>query len=300
MGEFPSGQRGQTVNLLAMPSMVRIHLPPPKIPIARLGGRYFSLCGRWSRSLSPSGEIHLPPPKIPITLLGDWYFSLRGRWSRSLSPSGEIHLPPPKIPIVLLGGRYFYAFSRRERSGHALPSPRGEGAERSEADEVERSRPPPVPPVVPPHPTTPHPSRRTAAPPSPQGEGLQAPLWLHRCSDALGEAVYTPPHTPGAPSRAASSRRDRPLTSVSKQSAHTVSPPRTHGHRYASAHDGSGAKHTSHRRIRVPPFFRKIIMHLDNFLHQFILVRIICQAVFLRLHKNRARLFLHARRVLLF
>ena len=47
------------------------------------------------------------PPKIPIALLGDWYFSLRGRWSRSLSPSGEIHLPPPKIPIVLLDGRYF-------------------------------------------------------------------------------------------------------------------------------------------------------------------------------------------------
>ena len=265
MGEFPSGQRGQTVNLLAMPSMVRIHLPPPKIPITRLGGRYFSLCGRWSRSLSPSGEIHLPPPKIPITRLGGRYFSLCGRWSRSLSPSGEIHLPPPKIPIVLLGGRYFYAFSRRERSGRALPSPRGEGAERSEADEVERSRPPPAPPVVPPNPTTLHPSRCTAAPPSPQGEGLQAPLWLRRCSDALGEAVYTPPHTPGAPSRAASSRRDRPLTSVSKQSAHTVSPPRTHGHRYASAHDGSGAKHTSHRRIRVPPSFRKIIMHLDNF-----------------------------------
>lgn len=166
-------------------------------------------------------------------------------------------------PFGVIG--IFYTFSWRERSGRALPSPRGEGAERSEADEVERSRPPPVPPVVPPNPTTPHPSRRTAAPPSPQGEGLQAPLWLHRCSDALGEAVYTPPHTHGAPSRAASSRRDRPLTSVSKQSAHTVSPPRTHGHRYASAHDGSGAKHTSHRRICVPPFFRKIIMHLDNF-----------------------------------
>ena len=30
MGEFPSGQRGQTVNLLAMPSVVRIHLPPPR------------------------------------------------------------------------------------------------------------------------------------------------------------------------------------------------------------------------------------------------------------------------------
>ena len=30
MGEFPSGQRGQTVNLLSMTSVVRIHLPPPK------------------------------------------------------------------------------------------------------------------------------------------------------------------------------------------------------------------------------------------------------------------------------
>ena len=29
MGEFPSGQRGQTVNLLAPPSVVRIHSPPP-------------------------------------------------------------------------------------------------------------------------------------------------------------------------------------------------------------------------------------------------------------------------------
>ena len=28
MGEFPSGQRGQTVNLLALPSVVRIHFPP--------------------------------------------------------------------------------------------------------------------------------------------------------------------------------------------------------------------------------------------------------------------------------
>ena len=162
MGEFPSGQRGQTVNLLAMPSMVR---------------------------------IHLPPPKIPITLLGDWYFSLRGRWSRSLSPSGEIHLPPPKIPITRLGVGIFYAFSRRERSGRALPSPRGEGAERSEADEVERSRPPPVPPVVPPNPTTLHPSRRTAAPPSPQGEGLKSPSLAPPLLRRFGRSrLYAPSH----------------------------------------------------------------------------------------------------------
>ena len=31
MDGFPSGQRGQTVNLLAMPSVVRIHHPPPRI-----------------------------------------------------------------------------------------------------------------------------------------------------------------------------------------------------------------------------------------------------------------------------
>ena len=30
MGEFPSGQRGQTVNLLSPTSVVRIHLPPPE------------------------------------------------------------------------------------------------------------------------------------------------------------------------------------------------------------------------------------------------------------------------------
>ena len=31
LGEFPSGQRGQTVNLLAMPSVVRIHLRPLRV-----------------------------------------------------------------------------------------------------------------------------------------------------------------------------------------------------------------------------------------------------------------------------
>ena len=229
---------------------------------------------RQGKSIFPHQKYRLPVWVVGIFLCAEDGVEVYPRQGKSIFPHQKYRLSFWTVGI-------FYAFSRRERSGRALPSPRGEGAERSEADEVERSRPPPVPPVVPPNPTTLHPSRRTAAPPSPQGEGLQAPLRLHRCSDALGEAVYTPPHTPGAPSRAASSRRDRPLTSVSKQSAHTVSPPRTHGHRYASAHDGSGAKHTSHRRICVPPpFICKVIMHSDNFLHQFILVRIICQAVF--------------------
>ena len=41
MGEFPSGQRGQTVNLLSVTSVVRIHLPPPKIPDIHQDGRDF-------------------------------------------------------------------------------------------------------------------------------------------------------------------------------------------------------------------------------------------------------------------
>ena len=49
MGEFPSGQRGQTVNLLAMPSVVRIHFPP----LAELSGsaNYILSRGRAVRKL---------------------------------------------------------------------------------------------------------------------------------------------------------------------------------------------------------------------------------------------------------
>ena len=35
MGEFPSGQRGQTVNLLSSTSVVRIHPLPPEKPTCR-------------------------------------------------------------------------------------------------------------------------------------------------------------------------------------------------------------------------------------------------------------------------
>ena len=82
MGEFPSGQRGQTVNLLAMPSMVRIHLPPPARSTIQTDGA--SCCvwvfvkmdskgrrvrkrasGTFSRRPGPSsdGRIRLPPPR---------------------------------------------------------------------------------------------------------------------------------------------------------------------------------------------------------------------------------------------
>ncbi len=65
---FPSGQRGQTVNLLVTPSMVRIHLPPPfcadvaELADALRSGRS-SFIGVWVRI----------PPSAPF-LLADWSY----------------------------------------------------------------------------------------------------------------------------------------------------------------------------------------------------------------------------------
>ena len=49
MGEFPSGQRGQTVNLLSLTSVVRIHLLPP-VRTVHLNGSYFFVLLRGSMS----------------------------------------------------------------------------------------------------------------------------------------------------------------------------------------------------------------------------------------------------------
>ena len=51
MGEFPSGQRGQTVNLLSLTSMVRIHLLPPNKKHPE--GCFFCLVGLTSGGSQP-------------------------------------------------------------------------------------------------------------------------------------------------------------------------------------------------------------------------------------------------------
>ena len=72
---FPSGQRDQTVNLTAPPSVVRIHPPPPKFELLlpRFAGvgsshRSFRLAGRSARKRrnaaegsSPEGVVIHPP-----------------------------------------------------------------------------------------------------------------------------------------------------------------------------------------------------------------------------------------------
>ena len=52
MGEFPSGQRGQTVNLLSVTSVVRIHPRPPKILDAIVSG-IFSYLKQICEDLTP-------------------------------------------------------------------------------------------------------------------------------------------------------------------------------------------------------------------------------------------------------
>ena len=45
VGEFPSGQRGQTVNLMVLPSQVRILLPPP-FPSLPFEASFLKLAGQ--------------------------------------------------------------------------------------------------------------------------------------------------------------------------------------------------------------------------------------------------------------
>ena len=54
MGEFPRGQRGQTVNLLALPSVVRIHLLPPKNSTSFSLSNFFIHCESNGISSRPS------------------------------------------------------------------------------------------------------------------------------------------------------------------------------------------------------------------------------------------------------
>ena len=63
MGEFPSGQRGQAVNLLSLTSVVRIHLPPPHprtciAVVILMGKQILSDSAGW-----------IPAPRIPYGLI---------------------------------------------------------------------------------------------------------------------------------------------------------------------------------------------------------------------------------------
>ena len=70
MGEFPSGQRGQTVNLLRFASMVRIRPPPPQ-KVQHLSVLDFLSCWRRirrSKSQHASGMLLPPVQKLVATI----------------------------------------------------------------------------------------------------------------------------------------------------------------------------------------------------------------------------------------
>ncbi len=57
MGEFPSGQRGQTVNLLSTTSVGRIHLPPPEKSVDFVGGFFSEIRSCGTSEIAFGGEI---------------------------------------------------------------------------------------------------------------------------------------------------------------------------------------------------------------------------------------------------
>ena len=61
MEEYPSGQRGQTVNLLASPSMVRIHPPPPH------GRKHGIACGHFFQKPAHSLRCSASPRQNRLT-----------------------------------------------------------------------------------------------------------------------------------------------------------------------------------------------------------------------------------------
>ena len=87
MGEFPSGQRGQTVNLLSLTSVVRIHLPPPENPM-RMHRVFNSI--RLRRVILLRSDIRLTPSDIGLRpVKGTNRMSLRVKRAISLSAQAE-------------------------------------------------------------------------------------------------------------------------------------------------------------------------------------------------------------------
>ena len=70
MEEFPSGQRGQTVNLLRFASVVRIHPPPPRRSKVRFAPTSFYACGK-KRRHPPASLLLLPKPN-PLRWASVW------------------------------------------------------------------------------------------------------------------------------------------------------------------------------------------------------------------------------------
>ena len=88
MGDFPSGQRGQTVNLLSLTSVVRIHLPPPKNRLAFASLFFYPLRKQWHIIKGDLSPLYLISPSglYIITPLGVYQKCFRNDDIQRLAP----------------------------------------------------------------------------------------------------------------------------------------------------------------------------------------------------------------------
>ena len=68
LGEFPSGQRGQTVNLLSLTSLVRIQLPPPNKKHCSSSAFLFGEGGCRRNTAATPPLCRIPPKAASCTL----------------------------------------------------------------------------------------------------------------------------------------------------------------------------------------------------------------------------------------
>ncbi len=121
MEEYPSGQRGQTVNLLASPSVVRIHPPPPRTVVPQ-GTAVFSWWRRVTDTAAAPAAVRSNPRSVKkicrrhIFSVGPVGFADR------VAPSGRAAQPPAArhggFFVVEEGDRHC-----RRASGGAFESP---------------------------------------------------------------------------------------------------------------------------------------------------------------------------------
>ena len=88
MEEFPSGQREQTVNLSAMPSVVRIHPLPPKNRLAFASLFFYPLRKQWHIIKDDLSPLYLISPSglYIITPLGVYQKCFRNDDIQRLAP----------------------------------------------------------------------------------------------------------------------------------------------------------------------------------------------------------------------
>ena len=108
MGAFPSGQRGQTVNLLSLTSVVRIHPLPPKSRKQTAFG--FFICAARRNSVCPQGNF------ISCTARTSFCFL---RTQNEVAASLQTLLPAANdVMLRINAARAFFFYIKPASQGH--------------------------------------------------------------------------------------------------------------------------------------------------------------------------------------